>query len=79
MLKTTREAPDVLEDYKQDYGYLGPALHAAVIKERQKAAAVPATPSNTNPFRPTITLPQVRLQDKYLYIFQNEMCREMLK
>ncbi|XP_070505259.1 transcription initiation factor TFIID subunit 6-like [Chironomus tepperi] len=35
VLKTMRTAPDVLEDYKRDFGFLGPALHQSVMKARQ--------------------------------------------
>lgn len=35
-LKTTRQGPDYIEDYRQDYGYLGSALHAGVLKARQQ-------------------------------------------
>ncbi|KAL7034203.1 hypothetical protein ACKWTF_007898 [Chironomus riparius] len=35
VLKTMRPAPDVLEDYKRDFGFLGPALHQSVMKARQ--------------------------------------------
>ncbi|KAL4220050.1 Transcription initiation factor TFIID subunit 6 [Mactra antiquata] len=34
VLKTHRPATDSVEDYMNDFGYLGPLLHAAVSKER---------------------------------------------
>ncbi|KAF4531893.1 hypothetical protein B566_EDAN000922 [Ephemera danica] len=42
-LKTLRSPPDYVEEYRQDYGYLGGTLHAAVVKARQQ----PATPSSS--------------------------------
>lgn len=34
VLKTIRSPPDYIEDYKQDYGYIGPALCTTVAKAR---------------------------------------------
>lgn len=34
VLKTIRNPPDLMEEYKRDYGFLGSALHQAVIKLR---------------------------------------------
>ncbi|XP_063977607.1 transcription initiation factor TFIID subunit 6-like isoform X2 [Diachasmimorpha longicaudata] len=47
ILKTMRSAPDFVDDYKQDYGYLGPALCAAVAKARTQPAAVAHSPSTS--------------------------------
>ncbi|XP_015109441.1 transcription initiation factor TFIID subunit 6 isoform X2 [Diachasma alloeum] len=47
VLKTVRSAPDFVDDYKQDYGYLGPALCAAVAKARTQPVAVAHSPSTT--------------------------------
>ncbi|KAK0157348.1 hypothetical protein PV328_011101 [Microctonus aethiopoides] len=50
VLKTIRSSPDILEEYKLDYGYIGPALCSAVAKARIQPAAVstmtPATSSS---------------------------------
>lgn len=40
-MKTVRPAPDNLEEYKSDYGYMGITLHSAVLKAR----ATPQTPA----------------------------------
>ncbi|KAK0161588.1 hypothetical protein PV327_010043 [Microctonus hyperodae] len=40
VLKTIRCSPDILEEYKLDYGYMGPALCSAVAKARIQPAAV---------------------------------------
>jgi transcription initiation factor TFIID subunit 6 len=52
IIKTTRAPPDVVEEFRTDFGSLGPFLHAAVARTRtpssQKGAAV-ATPA-----RPTL-------------------------
>ncbi|KAJ3653243.1 hypothetical protein Zmor_012505 [Zophobas morio] len=42
VLKNIKNSPDYVEEYKQEYGYLGPALHAAVLKARTQP-----TPSTT--------------------------------
>lgn len=34
ILKVTRQPPDNVDDYRQEFGYLGPALHAAVTRAR---------------------------------------------
>ncbi|XP_039443195.1 transcription initiation factor TFIID subunit 6 [Culex pipiens pallens] len=34
VLKTLRNPPDVVEEYKKDYGFLGPTIHQGVIKAR---------------------------------------------
>ncbi|XP_054156454.1 transcription initiation factor TFIID subunit 6-like [Oppia nitens] len=40
-LKTSRSGPDVLEEYRTEFGYLGPALHSAVVRSR--TAGTPLT------------------------------------
>ncbi|XP_065073837.1 transcription initiation factor TFIID subunit 6 isoform X2 [Ochlerotatus camptorhynchus] len=45
VLKTLRNPPDVVEEYKKDYGFLGPTLHQGVIKAR---TAPPPTPASTS-------------------------------
>lgn len=47
ILKTIRSPPDYVEDYKQDYGYIGPALCAAVAKARTQPATLTTTASTT--------------------------------
>lgn len=47
VLKTIRSPPDYVEDYKQDYGYIGPALCAAVAKARTQPATLATTASTT--------------------------------
>lgn len=54
VLKTHRALTDTVEDYVADYGYLGPLLHAAVIKERQSS-----TSSQGAPPKPTLQITQV--------------------
>lgn len=48
VIKSIRNSPDNLEEYKQEYGYLGPALHSAVIKARTQPTPVTTTTSTTN-------------------------------
>lgn len=56
VLKTLRNPPDTVNDYKAEYGYLGPQLQVAVVKARQ---APPSTATTlTAPIRaitPTTT------------------------
>ncbi|CAH0558321.1 unnamed protein product [Brassicogethes aeneus] len=40
VLKSLRNPPDNLDEYRQEYGYLGAALHVAVAKARAQPAAV---------------------------------------
>ena len=47
MLKTFRQPPDNLEDYKTEFGYLGPLLHAAVVKARQTPTCTTASNTKT--------------------------------
>lgn len=61
VLKAIRNPPDYFEEYKSDYGYLGPNLLAAVMKARSQPApaTTPSTPSNapaiSAPVGPTIS------------------------
>ncbi|KAG5310841.1 TAF6 factor, partial [Acromyrmex insinuator] len=47
VLKTIRSPPDYVDEYKQDYGYIGPALCAAVVKARTQPAALTTTATTT--------------------------------
>ncbi|KAF7271491.1 TBP-associated factor 6 [Rhynchophorus ferrugineus] len=46
ILKSIRNPPDNLEEYKQEYGYLGVVLHNAVVKARTQPASVTTLPSS---------------------------------
>jgi len=46
-LKTIRSLPDYVDEYKQDYGYIGPALCAAVVKARTQPTALTTTATTT--------------------------------
>ncbi|XP_055698874.1 transcription initiation factor TFIID subunit 6 isoform X2 [Phlebotomus papatasi] len=67
VLKTIRNAPDIVEDYKRDYGFLGPTLHQAVVKARSAppAPTVTTPPNNnsvtivTTPIAPSINRPHI--------------------
>ncbi|KAK7873442.1 hypothetical protein R5R35_000224 [Gryllus longicercus] len=39
VLKTIRSPPDYVEEYRNEYGYMGPALHTAVVKARSQPSA----------------------------------------
>ncbi|RWS18882.1 transcription initiation factor tfii-D-like protein, partial [Leptotrombidium deliense] len=41
-LKLIRQTPDILDEYRNDFGFLGPSLHAAVVRSR--TAATPILP-----------------------------------
>ncbi|XP_069687413.1 transcription initiation factor TFIID subunit 6 isoform X1 [Periplaneta americana] len=68
LLKTIRQPPDYLEEYRAEYGYLGPALHTAVMKARTQPPPNPATSvagttnasATTTPAPPTIATPTPR-------------------
>jgi transcription initiation factor TFIID subunit 6 len=48
VLKTLRSTPDILDDYKKDFGFLGPALHQSVIKARQTPASTPTVSASSS-------------------------------
>ncbi|XP_013390534.1 uncharacterized protein LOC106158949 [Lingula anatina] len=56
VLKTIRKPPDNVEEYKEEYGFLGNLLYLSVTKLRQQ----PATTSSQS--RPTVTLTQQKPQ-----------------
>jgi hypothetical protein len=67
LLKTLRQPPDYVEEYRNEFGYLGPALHAAVLKARtQPTNPATSTACTTNatatatPAPPTIAAPTPR-------------------
>lgn len=47
VLKGMRPAPDFVEEYKQDFGYVGPALCAAVAKARTQPTTLTTTTAAT--------------------------------
>ncbi|XP_050309389.1 transcription initiation factor TFIID subunit 6-like [Anthonomus grandis grandis] len=47
IIKTLRGPPDNVEDYKQDYGYLGFSLHGAVAKARTQITAPASSSANS--------------------------------
>lgn len=48
IIKSSTNPPDFLEEYKNEYGYLGPALHSAVVKARTQPTP-PVTVSSSVP------------------------------
>ena len=48
VLRNMRNPPDVVDDYKRGYGFLGPPLHQALIKSRNtpQSAMTNANPAN---------------------------------
>ena len=48
-----RDPPDVIEDYKSEYGYMGAAIHTAVLKLRQVSSSQAASAAGANPFKAT--------------------------
>lgn len=48
VLKNLRTAPDWMEEYKKDYGFLGAFLHQAVVKARSGVAAPGSSTSTAN-------------------------------
>ncbi|XP_063699794.1 transcription initiation factor TFIID subunit 6 [Culicoides brevitarsis] len=49
VIKTIRNPPDVVDDYKRDYGSMGTTLHQAVIKARQQITAPATTTQSSTP------------------------------
>ncbi|KAF5275651.1 hypothetical protein FQA39_LY06763 [Lamprigera yunnana] len=47
IIKNLRNPPDYFEEYKSDYGYLGPALQTAVMKARTQPAQAATVTNNT--------------------------------
>ncbi|KAJ9576652.1 hypothetical protein L9F63_025450, partial [Diploptera punctata] len=66
LLKTIRQPPDFLEEYRNEFGYLGPALHAAVVKARTQPTPSPSTSTpnatgvSTTPAPPPVAAPTPR-------------------
>ncbi|XP_072393317.1 transcription initiation factor TFIID subunit 6 isoform X1 [Diabrotica undecimpunctata] len=48
VLKSIRNPPDNPDEYRQEYGYLGLSLHAAVVKARTQPNILPTSVSNVN-------------------------------
>nr|CAD7449776.1 unnamed protein product [Timema bartmani] len=52
LVKTLRQSPDLVEEYRAEYGYLGPALHSGVVKARTQPTpsftAGSTIPTNTS-------------------------------
>ena len=63
VIKSQRSPPDVLEEYRAVFGYLGQTLHSAVVKARLSQAPINPTPSPFGPPRPTLTISQVIITD----------------
>ncbi|XP_056642753.1 transcription initiation factor TFIID subunit 6 [Diorhabda sublineata] len=56
VLKSIRNPPDNLDEYRQDYGYIGASLHAAVIKARTQPNILPqSTPASVSGVNNPIT------------------------
>lgn len=55
VLKTSNIVGESLEDYRTEFGYLGPFLHSHVMRSRQQT-----TTANTTP-RPSLTVSQPRI------------------
>ena len=82
VLKNLRSPPDIVEEFKQEYGYVGPPLCTAVAKARtQSAPTVPSTTvaltNNTNqqtPVSTTKTISQAGLKFiQYLKILLSKL------
>ncbi|XP_064638740.1 transcription initiation factor TFIID subunit 6-like [Lineus longissimus] len=63
VLKGMINAPQTLEEYTTEYGYLGQLLHASVIKAKSSTTTASSTVTSS---RPTITIPQARPQQVLL-------------
>lgn len=54
VLKTIRQPPDVLDDYKNEFGYLGPMLQTSVSKARQQPSSTSSATTTTS--KPSLTV-----------------------
>lgn len=62
VLKTLRSPPDFVDDYKQDYGYIGPSLCSAVTKARTQPCTTTTTTLTTPGQQQTKTIVQTGTQ-----------------
>uniref|UniRef100_T1J711 TAF6 C-terminal HEAT repeat domain-containing protein n=1 Tax=Strigamia maritima TaxID=126957 RepID=T1J711_STRMM len=54
VIKTIRQPPDNVEEYKAEYGYFGQMLHSGVVKARQQPLTT--APTSTTQPKPPITV-----------------------
>lgn len=66
VLKTIRSQPDILDDYKNDYGFLGLTLHQSVIKARHAPSV--ATSTTTQSSSISIAVPSVTPKMYVIYL-----------
>lgn len=61
VLKTLRNQPDIVEEYKKDYGFLGLTLHQAVVKARNAPPSSGNNNSNSSAVSnvPTPSVPRI--------------------
>lgn len=57
IFKTSRQPPDLLDEYKNDYGYLGPLIHTSVVKARQQPTTTSSTPTTQTKSPITVNIP----------------------
>ncbi|XP_052869748.1 transcription initiation factor TFIID subunit 6 [Anopheles cruzii] len=55
VLKTLRNPPDLVEEYKRDYGCLGPTFHQGVVKARSASPSGTSAPPTTATGAPQAT------------------------
>jgi len=46
-LKASRQPPDNIDEYRQEFGYLGPALHGAVSRGRVQTQSTAQSASSS--------------------------------
>jgi len=69
VLKVVHSANDTVDDYRAQYGFLGPALHAAVTKLRQQAAIATSTTTAGGSLGPPTRLTQSSGPSRQLSVF----------
>ena len=67
-LKQTRSTPDEVDAYKAEFGFLGTALFAQVIKLRTQPALSGSQSSSSHHGRPSLNLSQVGTEDFISFI-----------
>ncbi|XP_058061662.1 transcription initiation factor TFIID subunit 6 isoform X2 [Anopheles bellator] len=55
VLKTLRNPPDIVDEYKRDYGCLGPTFHQGVVKARSASPSGSSAPTTTATGAPQAT------------------------
>lgn len=80
-LKSVRSPPDYVEEYRQEYGYLGGALHAAVVKARQQPSlptpSAASSASSASAVATSVAIAQARTQPSILQTSKSQVIQNL--